>query len=192
MALDPNAWYQLTEPQVDFNSSLQLAGNGLVMAAAGENALQYWQIFPVSNGYYQVRNQAAGLKSQLGACYAAQETDASRTQPCMLPGSGDDSQLWNITSWGDGTYRFVNVGNGTGYNMDRHPVGPMFMSSATEAVPNQPAQHWEFSSLLPVNDGAYSLAITVRQDGPYRSCCMLTISAGSAFIFTLVSTTKFK
>jgi hypothetical protein len=54
------AWYQDTETRVDFSSSLQLAGNGLVMASAGGNALQYWQTIPASKGYNQVRNKVAG------------------------------------------------------------------------------------------------------------------------------------
>jgi len=79
----------------------------------------------------------------------------------MQTASGDKSQLWQIEAWGDGTWRFVNVGNGSNYNMDCHPGDPMFMSSVTAAVPNQPAQHWEFSSLAEINDGAYSTTITV-------------------------------
>lgn len=151
----------MTETRVDFNSSLQIAGDALVMASAGPKTNQYWQIFPVSDSHYQIRNQASGVNKQLATCYNPQEADASQTQPCMQPASGAQSQLWIVNTWGDGTYRFVNVGNGSGYNMDCHPGNPMFMSSNTALVPRQPAQHWEFSSLRTINDGAYSTTITV-------------------------------
>jgi len=81
----------------------------------------------------------------------------------MQPASGDDSQLWQIEAWGDGSWRFVNVGNGSDYNMDCHPGDPMFMSNTTAALPKQPAQHWLFSSLSDINDGAFSTMITVSR-----------------------------
>lgn len=160
--IDGNVWYQLTETRVDFNSSLQQAGNGVVMAAAGPKTLEFWQLFPIGSGLYQIRNRNTGVNKQLATCYNAQEQDPSNTQPCLEPSSGDQSQLWNITQWGDGTFKFVNVGNGSNYNMDCHPGNPMFMASEIAAVPRQPAQHWEFSSLSQINDGAYSTTITVH------------------------------
>jgi Ricin-type beta-trefoil lectin domain-like len=156
--IDPNVWYQLTETRVDFNSSLQYNGFGIFMAAHETTADdgQYWQFLPLSNGEWQVRNVASAIGKQLSTCYSATETSDSKTQPCMQDSSDDDSQKWWITAWGDGTYKFVNVGNGTGYNMDCHPGNPMFMNDQTATTPNQPAQHWEFSSIRDVNDGAYS------------------------------------
>jgi Ricin-type beta-trefoil lectin domain-like len=118
---DSDAWYQVTESRVDFNSSLQVAGTGLVMAAAGPKTYQFWQIFYLGNGTYSLRNKQNGLHQQLGTCYAAAETDPSRTQPCMRDSAGDDSQKWTITQWGDGTYKLINNGNGTGLNLDCHP-----------------------------------------------------------------------
>jgi hypothetical protein len=90
----------------------------------------------------------------------------------MLPSSGDDSQKWRIDSWGDGTFKFVNVANGSNYNMDCHPGNPLFMSSQTAATPKQPAQHWEFSSIAAIDDGAYSTTVstTTVKPVPCRLC----------------------
>lgn len=156
--LDPNVWYQVTESRVDFNSSYQYNGAGLFFASRDttKDAGQYWQFQPAGDGKWQIRNIASSINQQLSTCFVAKEVDDSKTQPCMSKSTSDDSQLWNIEPWGDNTYRFTNVGNGTGYNMDCHPGNPPFMSSATAALPLQPAQHWLFSSIRDVNDGTYS------------------------------------
>jgi hypothetical protein len=159
--IDGNAWYQIIESRVDFKSSLQSSGaQGIFFATeCGTCVGQKWQIQVVSDGQYQLRNSVTGIKRQLGVCYTQSETDASKTQPCMLPASGDDSQKWRIDPWGDGTFKFVNVGNGTNFNMDCHPGNPLFMSSQIAETPKQPAQHWSFSSIGAVEDGAYSTSV---------------------------------
>jgi hypothetical protein len=155
---DPNVWYQLTESRVDFNSSLQYNGKDIFFALANQKAQQYWQFFPVDNGNYQLRNRATDTK-QLGTCYKPQENGDSKTQPCMVnPIDGERSQKWIVDQWDDGTWRFVNVGNGTNYNMDVHPGNPPFMSGVIAKLPRQPAQHWMWQSMMPIDDGAYSTA----------------------------------
>lgn len=161
--LDPNAWYQLTESRVDFNSSFQAAGgsdDAVLIGAQCKTCQQRWQIQPASPNTFQVRNQIFGTNRQLSACYNEKEQDSSKTQPCMQPSSGDEAQQWRIEPWGDGTYKFINVANGSDYNMDCHKGNPLFMSSATAETPKQPAQHWMFSSIGAVNDKAYSTAVT--------------------------------
>ena len=160
--IDGNVWYQITESRVNFNSSLQVAGSGLVMAAAGVDANQYWQLLSIGNNQYVFRNKVDGINKQLGTCYAASEMDPAHTQPCMLNSIGDDSQKWAVSTWSDGAYKFVNIGNGSNYNLDCHPGNPMFMSSVIEETPRQPAQHWLIASLATIGDAAYSTTITVR------------------------------
>jgi Ricin-type beta-trefoil lectin domain-like len=172
-AFDGNAWYQITESRVDFNSSLQILGQGLFFSGqCGTCTNQKWQMQLDSSGQYQLKNSASGVSKQLSVCYTPAETDSSKTQPCMLPSSGDDSQKWRVDPWGDGTFKFVNVGNGSKYNMDCHPGNPLFMSSQTAATPKQPAQHWEFSSIGVINDGAYSTTVstTTVMAAPHRWC----------------------
>jgi hypothetical protein len=169
--LDPNTWYQMTETRVGVDSSLQYNGNSIFMAAAQPINFtgQSWQFQPVENGVYEVRNRASTIYMLLSTCLDQTEVDASKTKPCMKDARGDISQQWSITNWGDDTYRFVNVGNGTGYNMDCHPGNPMFMSSTTASVPVQPAQHWQFKALDLINDQAYSTVVVseqqIRKDG---------------------------
>ncbi|KAF2673027.1 hypothetical protein BT63DRAFT_475599 [Microthyrium microscopicum] len=182
--LDSNAWYQITETRVDFNSSLQLSGNAPFFGAEGPNALQFWQFMPVGNGQYALRNLNTGLSKQLGVCYSASELDPSKTQPCMIASTADDSQKWVVSDWGDGTYKITNVGNGTKYNMDCHPGNPVFMSSVTDATPKQPAQHWEVSSRKAINDGAFSTIIssassTSSASGPASNSASSTSASSS-------------
>ena len=159
--LNDNAWYQITESRVDFNSSMQLTGTDLVFSTASATAAEYWQILNIGNGQYALRNQNFGISKQLATCYAPKELDASKTKPCMQDSDPNDFQKWTISDWGDGTYRIQNVGNGTQYNLDCHPGNPMFLSSVTAATPKQPAQHWMVSSLKAIDDGAYSTTFTV-------------------------------
>ena len=159
---DPNAWYQITESRVNFSSSLQTSGMGVYMGAAGIKTPQFWQVFSLGDNEYAFRNKANGITHQLGVCYISNEIDASKTEPCVVPSDDSDSQKWTITPWGDGeSYKIGNVGNGTDYIMDCHPGNPMFMSSNTQSNIRQPAQHWMFSSLEIINDGAYSTTISV-------------------------------
>ena len=49
----------------------------------------------------------------------------------MQPAGGDDNRKWNIEPWGDGSYMFVDVKNGSGYRVDCHLGNPLFTSSET-------------------------------------------------------------
>lgn len=117
-SIDSNTWYQLTETRVDFTSSLQYQGKDIFFAAANDNAQQYWQFFPLPDGNYQLRNRGTDSK-QLGTCYKSSEKSTTKTQPCMIESSDDPSQKWIVDQWSDGNFKFVNVRNGTGYNMGK-------------------------------------------------------------------------
>jgi hypothetical protein len=153
--VDSNTWYQLTESRVDFNSSLQANGNGVFFAAASPTAAQYWQFFPTTSSTYRLRNKGSGVK-QLGTCHVESEVTAPKTQPCMVPAVDEESQEWILDSWPDGTFMFINKGNGTGYHMDVHPGNPVFMSANVDENPKKPAQHWSFMSIGDINDGTFS------------------------------------
>lgn len=155
VSIDSNAWYQLTETRVDFSSSLQYNSKDIYFALADDNSQQYWQFFPLPDGNYQIRNRATDAK-QLGTCYKSSEKSATKTQPCMIDSLDVDSQKWIVDQWDDGNLKFVNVGNGTDYNMDVHPGNPLFMSPITAQDPIQPAQHWQIKSRKPIDDGTFS------------------------------------
>lgn len=165
---DSNAWYKLTESRVDFNTTLQESGAAVFLAPAAAGGVENWQLFQLDNGNFQIRNRNVGLERQLATCYIPDETDPSRTRPCLLPAVGDDTQKWLINPWGDGTYYLVNVANGSSYYLDGHPNSLLFMSSTIAEQPKQPGQHWEFSSVAAINDGAYSSTVTTLVSLGYR------------------------
>lgn len=74
----------------------------------------------------------------------------------MAASDGSDAQKWDVADWGNGTYRLVNVRNGSGRYLDVHPGSPAFMSSNTNTKVYQAAQHWLMTSAKRVDDGAYS------------------------------------
>ncbi|KAH7170176.1 hypothetical protein EDB81DRAFT_908660 [Dactylonectria macrodidyma] len=167
VTLDSNVWYHLTEARVDeydsgnFTSSFQVEDdNGVAVWGFVDH---YWQFQPVDDGpkgRYALRCSRTGVFKQLTACYAADEIDDSKTQPCMVASDGTKAQMWDVSDWGNQTYRFVNVQNGSNYVMDVHPGNPPFMSSDLRDSFPQPGRHWLMTSVRDVDDGAYSTVFT--------------------------------
>ncbi|KAF6829478.1 transmembrane alpha-helix domain-containing protein [Colletotrichum plurivorum] len=190
--LDSNAWYIVSETRVDqvtntkYNNNLQTTNQGLRVYALKPAA---WQFHPVGNieGRYLARLNTSGIREQLSVCYRADEIHPSRTIGCMRDSVSDESQMWDISNWGDGSWKFTNVANGTKYVLDVHPNSNLFMSSeveGTEGVSDkQVAQHWVMSSERPVNDGAYSTiytaATTAEASSSTTSSILSTITGAS-------------
>lgn len=170
---DANVWWHLTEGRVDdykkktFSSQLAQADSGIM--DVGPNRDQYWQLQPVDDvaGRYALRCSKTGVFKQLGVCYVADEIANSRTQPCLVSSSGADAQKWDVADWGNSTYRFVNVANGTGYVLDVHPGNPPFMSDDLRTNIPQPAQHWLMTSVKKVDDGAFSTVFSNVSRPPF-------------------------
>ena len=171
---DSNTWYQITEGRVDnynetkFGSMLQIVSDNGTMAVWPANGLSYWQFNPVdpktNTNRYALRCETTGVGQQLGVCHNPLEVDNSRTQPCMRPSSADNSQMWDISNWGDGTFRFVNVGNGSDFVLDVHRGNPPYMSSNANldvSQEDEPAQRWLASSISKVNNIIYSTTFGV-------------------------------
>jgi len=163
---DSNAWYAVSEHRVDnvsepLNGNLQGSGDTLNVFAKNS---QDWQLQPVDDvsGRYLLRTNTKGPTMQLSSCYKADEIHRNKTGVCLLGATSDDAQKWDITNWGDGTFKMTNVANGSGFVVDVHPGAALFMNDQidTSSVV-QPAQHWIFSSDKPVNDGAYSTIYSV-------------------------------
>ncbi|KAK7428614.1 hypothetical protein QQZ08_004875 [Neonectria magnoliae] len=167
VTLDSNVWYAITEARVDnyekksFNSNLQIEDTGnLGVWGAVE---QYWQFQAVQDGpdgRYAVRCSKTGVFKQLAVCYNKDEIDDSRTQPCMAKSDGTKAQMWDVADWGNQTYRFINVHNGSDYVMDTHPGNPPFMASDLRTNIPMPGRHWLMTSAKDVDDGAFSTVFT--------------------------------
>ncbi|KAF7561852.1 hypothetical protein G7046_g2279 [Stylonectria norvegica] len=163
---DANVWYQITEGRVDtydsdkFTSAFQIGENGTLVVHPAVDT--YWQFQPVDDkdGRYAVRCRQTGVFKQLGVCFVPTEIADSKTQPCLVDSNGSDAQKWDIADWGNSTYRFVNVKNGTDYVMDVHPGNPPFMSNDLRTNIPQPAQHWLMTSVMDIDDGAFSTTFT--------------------------------
>ena len=165
---DPNTWYAISEHRVDNVTSNPLSGclqfTGSNFNVFGRND-QDWQLQPVDGvaGRYMLRTNKKGPLTALAACHRGEEAHPNRTGICYVDGAaGDSAQKWDISNWGDGSFRLANVANGSGFVLDVHPGAAVFMNDLIEnsGVP-QPAQHWIFSSDKPVNDGAYSTVYSV-------------------------------
>ncbi|KAK5989881.1 hypothetical protein PT974_08143 [Cladobotryum mycophilum] len=163
-SLDPNAWYHVTEGRVDnitsskLTSMLQITADGTPAVWAAANIDQYWQFQPTGDkpGRYQLRCTKTKIDKQLSVCFTTAEVTTGHTRPCMASSSGDDAQRWDVADWGDGSFRIVNVGNGTDYVMDVHKGNPPYMSSNLRTDIAQPAQHWIMTSHAKVDEAGYS------------------------------------
>ncbi|KAM0396510.1 hypothetical protein ACHAQC_004005 [Fusarium culmorum] len=122
------------------------------------NKDSYWQFHKIGDkpGRYQLRCSNTAVKKQLSVCYRSDVIDEKRrTRPCLMVTDDTDKQKWDVSLWGeDDTYKITNVQNGTKWNMDCIPDGPVFMSSNFEG--KQPRQHWLLQSVGNVNNEMYS------------------------------------
>ena len=107
-------------------------------------------------GRYALRCTKTAVGKQLSVCWRQDETDSDHTRLCMATSGGGDEQKWDVANWGNDTYRFINVQNGSSHYLDVHPGSPAFMSSNINTSVYQAAQHWLMTSFKKVDDGAYS------------------------------------
>ena len=94
-----------------------------------------WQIL-YQDPIYLIRNHNYGAMYQLGIA------EDSPTLPALLPASGNLTQQWNMTLWGDGTFRLANMWLGNAQilgigGQDNIPVPVMTTA--------QNGSHWSFS-----------------------------------------------
>lgn len=175
---DPNGWYAISETRVDktnkdLKSSLQVLPEGMRVHPIADDL--NWQLHPVDDkkpGRYVLRSFKAGVQKHLAACRVPAEKDSSRTRACLEPAASDESQQWDISDWGDGTYKIQSVANGTKYWLDVHPGSDVHLSSIEETPDNKrEAQHWVFSSRFPVNDDRYSTLFSEQQS----TVCLISL-----------------
>ncbi|CVL07647.1 uncharacterized protein FMAN_14524 [Fusarium mangiferae] len=188
--LDSNVWYQLSELAVDdndgdFKSMLQPTAPGGDLRVGTPNGNSYWQFQKIGNkpGRYQLRCSDTTVKKQLSVCYRPDVINEKlRTRPCLMPIEDSEMQQWDISLWDSDTYRLTNVKNGTKWNLDCIPNGPVILSSDLEG--EQPRQHWLMSSVGQVNDEMYSTVYTAPPESTGES----TATAGTTGTDSTVAT----
>ncbi|KAF5976901.1 hypothetical protein FBULB1_6727 [Fusarium bulbicola] len=179
--IDSNVWYQLSELAVDDNdgalkSMLQPTAPGGDLRVWDANKQSYWQFQKIGNepGRYQIRCSDTTVKKQLSVCYRPEVINEKlRTRPCLMPIEDSEMQQWDISLWDSDTYRLTNVKNGTKWNLDCVPNGPVILSSDLEG--EQPRQHWLMSSVGQVNNEMYSTVYTAPPESTGES----TATAGT-------------
>ncbi|RGP81246.1 transmembrane alpha-helix [Fusarium longipes] len=164
--LDPNVWYQMSELAVDtadkdLHAMLQPTDSGSGggdMRVGQANKNSYWQFQKIGDkpGRYQMRCSLTTVEKQLAVCYRPDIiNEKRRTRPCLMATDDTEEQQWDVSLWGkDDSYRITNVHNGTKWNLDCIPNGPVFMSSNHEG--DQPRQQWLMQSVGKVDNTIYS------------------------------------
>lgn len=168
--LDSNVWYHVSEGRVDdvkkktkLSSMLRIVKDGTPAVWPAEGINQYWQFQAVSSsspGRYVLRCSKTSIHKQLSVCFDEAEVTTGHTRPCMAMSNGEDAQKWDVSLWGDGTYRITNVQNGTDYVLDVHKGNPPFMSSNLDTNIQQLAQHWILTSRSKIDESGYSTVFT--------------------------------
>ncbi|OBS25109.1 hypothetical protein FPOA_05644 [Fusarium poae] len=170
--LDPNVWYQISELAVDtadkdLHGMLQPTAPGGDLRVWPANKNSYWQFQKIDDkpGRYQLRCSDTTVKKQLSVCYRPDViNEKRRTRPCLMATDDTDKQKWDVSLWGkDDTYRITNVQNGTKWNLDCIPDGPVFMSSNFEG--EQLRQQWLLQSVGEVNNDMYSTTYSAPPTG---------------------------
>ncbi|RDW71556.1 hypothetical protein BP6252_08119 [Coleophoma cylindrospora] len=138
---------------------------------------QQWQIFPYNSSYYVLRSKASDSFGYLNTAAAALETTLGNTVPRMLNSTySDDSCLWKISPWGDGTFYFTNAANGSAWHLLVKPGSAMAMSSNITAP--QTGQSFTFNATGTIDDSSYS-SVILRDSTTVKSSS-ISISTSTA------------
>lgn len=170
--LDANAWYQVNVTKF---STLSLYGTplykgGKTGAVFYQNTNtsvrgQNWQFFPYNSSVYLLRCDYGGPDAYLAAAAGKPDADSSdvttgNTIPIMANYSvADNSMFWRVAPWGDGTYYFYNLANGSYWRLNVLGTGLMAMDSNITSA--QSGEHYTFTSLRTIGDSRFS-TVNVR------------------------------
>jgi hypothetical protein len=163
---DPNYWQKITNAGLQSEADQSMAGTVLFDQGTGSVFFQdtndtimgqSWQIFPFNTSFYVLRTQKCGPNGFMNTRIAPSNTQESGfTVPHMRNYSiSDDSMLWTISPWGDGTFSFSNAANGTGLNLMLKSDGFMVMMNSSDTT-SQNAERFAIKQLSAVNDRSFS------------------------------------
>lgn len=168
---DTNAWYQVNVTKFPGSSLLgtSLFQDGKTGAVFYQNTNtsakgQSWQFYPYNSSVYLLRCKDGGPNGYLAAAAGKTNTDQSDVTGNTVPilanyNVTDDSMFWTVAPWGDGTYYFSNLANGSEWRLSVMDNKLMVMDSNT--LPAQSGEHYTFTSLSTIGDSRYS-TVNVR------------------------------
>ncbi|KAK2615503.1 hypothetical protein N8I77_002253 [Diaporthe amygdali] len=167
---DTNAWYQVNVTKFPGSSLLgtSLFQDGKTGAVFYQNTNtsakgQSWQFYPYNSSVYLLRCKDGGPNGYLAAAAGKTDTDQSDVTGNTVPilanyNVTDDSMFWTVAPWGDGTYYFSNLANGSEWRLSVMDNKLMVMDSNT--LPAQSGEHYTFTSLSTIGDSRYSTVNT--------------------------------
>ena len=170
--LDENAWYQVNVTRFTglsfLGTSLYNEGNTGAVFFQNTNTSsrgQSWQFYPYNSSVYLLRCKDGGPNAYLAVAAAGKDsTDSSTVTGNTVPVMAnynvtDDSMFWQVAPWGDGTYHFSNLANGSDWRLNVLGTGLMAMDSNITSA--QSGEHFTFNSLSTIGDSRYS-TVNVR------------------------------
>ncbi|UQC76591.1 transmembrane alpha-helix domain-containing protein [Colletotrichum lupini] len=191
-SLDSNTWYLLSDARVTnvtgpIMGCLQQTSEGLRTYSCDDKETMAWQFQPANStkGRYLIRSNATGVRLQLSACWDPAETANGHTAVCMRRTTSEDSQMWDILDWGDGTFDLFNAANGSSYIVDRHAGSGVFMSdqiagSTGSNSVDVPGQRWIIRGDRAVNDPAYSTVFSEEPSSKFTTASLPNTERGSS------------
>lgn len=166
---DSNQWYHIYYNNTKTNA---LKGSQLFNATTQSGSTYFdsydpkdasfqWQFYPVNNTkFYLLRTKASGADGFLGTKFAPNSDTPGHTVPRMIRGNvSDDSSLWNIGTFPDGTFFLSNKANKTTYHLTRNEKNSLAsMTSKTDASLQLPGQHLSFETISAIDNDNFSTA----------------------------------
>lgn len=174
--LDENAWYQVNVTKFTGQSLLgtSLFKDGNTGAVFYQNTNtsrigQSWQFYPYNSSVYLLRCKDGGPNAYLAAAAGEANADSSAVSGNTVPimanyNVTDDSMFWQVEPWGDGTYYFHNLANGSDWRLNVRDNALMAMDSNITSA--QSGEHFTFTSLSTIGDSRYS-TVNVRVFAAY-------------------------
>jgi hypothetical protein len=162
-SLDPRSWYHVASASTGdidiwgLSSDLYFGDASEVTLEPATTVAPRWQFEPVDDtpGRYAIRLSKTGIAKQLSVCHVEDEADDSRTRPCMAVSGDGQEQQWDVAALHDGSYRFVNVRNGSDYHLDTHMESGPFMRSTVNGV-SEAVNHWFLRRAGTIDDRSFS------------------------------------
>lgn len=160
MEFEANSWYRLSTA-ASMGRQLSLAvpslpghqGNLTHDVPDNDKPTEQWQLFPVEPSTFMLRSKASGSNAYLTTRYSNESR--AKAVPQIHDGlKTDNSMLWRVLPWDDGTFYFSNVANGKFYHLEFTEMGVVDMSPNTTQP--QPGQAFSFVKAGKINDLAFS------------------------------------